>query len=667
MNIHKAGSYPEKYKDDLPLNTIKRIRQILSDLGLLLVEQWINSVEGIYSVRLEIVSTGVGQNGKGTSPAYALASAYGEFIERLQNRVLYQEIDLDPAVLQEGGFYYAPDEKLLSIEELLQENSQLTQVLLKSVTAEEGGDVKGVVEFAEQAKAEDLLAKKVQQWFPEVTVKDKRYQAAQKWMVANPAGCPADFVALPFYNVKADDLCYVPYQMLRIPVGSNGTCAGNTPEEALVQGISEIMERHVHQQIFDKKFSPPTIPNEYIQQYPTLYERIQRIEQNGRFKVIIKDCSLEQDFPVVGVVLVDPQSQGYFVRLGAHPTFAIALERCLTELLQGKDLNHELSQVFTPFDYSDRKVDQPLNKNTLLRIGKGSYPKEFFASNFSYEFKPFKDVSGFSNPEMLRYLTDLILSKGYTLLVRDVSYLGFPSYQVMVPGISEVYDFFDNNKLVYQTIREEVKKTMRHLPTATDRELRQMISYLIRRQGYIFEADTFTRLLGFPVTAGHPWEATPAFLFISAALYKMDKIKEAYGFMRQLAAATQAVQNQGDPGFEAIKVYYRSVRDFLGARVDGLSEDEIAALLTNFYPESVVEQVLTKWRDPQRVLQDYGHLNCWNCTECNLGGYCAQPQLKELHQKLKERQAQNTPDQKKLKEVFTFFQPCQDPPERSGN
>jgi ribosomal protein S12 methylthiotransferase accessory factor len=192
-------------------------------------------------------------------------------------------------------------------------------------------------------------------------------------------------------------------------------------------------------------------------------ELIHRIEQSGRFKVLVKDCSLEQGFPVVGVVLVDPQSQGYFVRLGAHPIFFISLERCLTELLQGRDLNRGLSQMFTPFDYGDEKADQPLNKNTLLRIGKGSYPKEFFSLEFSYAFKSFKDVSGYSNPEMLRYLTGLILEQGYTVLVRDVSYLGFPSYQVLVPGMSEVFEFFDDDKLIYQTIREEVKKTMRHL------------------------------------------------------------------------------------------------------------------------------------------------------------------------------------------------------------
>jgi hypothetical protein len=60
-----------KFKDEIPIYSITRIRNILHDLGLLTVEQWHNSLEGICSLRLNIAGTGVGQNGKGVTPEYA--------------------------------------------------------------------------------------------------------------------------------------------------------------------------------------------------------------------------------------------------------------------------------------------------------------------------------------------------------------------------------------------------------------------------------------------------------------------------------------------------------------------------------------------------------------------------------------------------------------------
>lgn len=80
-----------KYKDELPINTINKIRNILSGLGILTIETgWRNSAEGFYSVTIMIQNTNLTTNGKGTTYEYALASAYGELMERLQNQSFYK-------------------------------------------------------------------------------------------------------------------------------------------------------------------------------------------------------------------------------------------------------------------------------------------------------------------------------------------------------------------------------------------------------------------------------------------------------------------------------------------------------------------------------------------------------------------------------------------------
>ena len=80
-----------KYKDELPLNTINKIRNILNDLGILTVEQgWAHSADSFYSVTVSVANTTLSTNGKGTTYQYALASAYGELMERLQNQAPFR-------------------------------------------------------------------------------------------------------------------------------------------------------------------------------------------------------------------------------------------------------------------------------------------------------------------------------------------------------------------------------------------------------------------------------------------------------------------------------------------------------------------------------------------------------------------------------------------------
>ncbi|MDT8899913.1 hypothetical protein [Anaeroselena agilis] len=90
-----------KYKDETPLRTIGKVKDILGDMGLLPIERaWRNSLQGFFSVSVNIAGTDLSVNGKGTSCEYALASAYGELMERLQNLCTFRlSFDLSPQAL----------------------------------------------------------------------------------------------------------------------------------------------------------------------------------------------------------------------------------------------------------------------------------------------------------------------------------------------------------------------------------------------------------------------------------------------------------------------------------------------------------------------------------------------------------------------------------------
>ena len=84
------------YKAADPLSTINHIRGLLADCDLFTLEYHQSyPVPGVHCCRVSLGDTDVaglniGSNGKGLTPRYALASAYGEIMERLQNNVIFR-------------------------------------------------------------------------------------------------------------------------------------------------------------------------------------------------------------------------------------------------------------------------------------------------------------------------------------------------------------------------------------------------------------------------------------------------------------------------------------------------------------------------------------------------------------------------------------------------
>ena len=126
-----------------------------------------------------------------------------------------------------------------------------------------------------------------------------------------------------------------PFQPDRKSVLSNGMSAGNTLVEAQVQCLSEIFERAVKREILEQEMTLPDVPQDVLAKYPNIVEGIKALKAQG-FPVLVKDASMGGQFPVMCVTLMNPRTGGVFSSFGAHPSFEVAIERSLTELLQGR-------------------------------------------------------------------------------------------------------------------------------------------------------------------------------------------------------------------------------------------------------------------------------------------------------------------------------------------
>lgn len=616
-----------KFKETPPLDTVHKIRAILHELGITTIDKWTDSkVDGCCSLRVEIAGTKIGQNGKGATPEFALASAYAELMERIQNDLLYPG-DYGEDVWQYGGFYYAPDERLMGIEELAQEDNPWADQLLKIFRYKDDQIKPGSGVLSSLAAG--LFA-------PEGALKE-RYESLKQWSFSIPKGCSHDFVTIPFYSLQTGNLCYIPVSVLRAVYGSNGTCAGNTRQEALLQGLSELFERHSNVQIINEGLTPPTIPDWYLSKYARLYGIIRQIESMGNYRLIIKDCSFGSGFPVIASVLIDLDAQSYVVKFGAHPVFEIALERTLTEMFQGRDISSAAQACL--LDKGFEQVGSPDNLHNILKVASGQYPEQFFSEKYSYEFTPFDDHGGKTNGELLDYAIGQLANQGYEILVRDVSYLGFCSFQIVVPGYSEIFNF-GTQRLREKSTLDAVKKVIRKLPEASDNEVKKLVKYLSYKRNWILE-NSLEFSAGLPLKPDVPGGQLAWDFLLAACYYKLGRLHEAYRGFKCVASYMKSINDSN-------AAYYACLRDYAGAFMRGMGHEEAAGLLKNFYINDVLDKVIRHAGEPDKILgRLYTSLDCFNCESCHAVSHCYYDVIKKMRMRLKEKQLENRINQQK--------------------
>ncbi|MCR5082531.1 MAG: YcaO-like family protein [Parasporobacterium sp.] len=409
-----SNKHDAKFKDDTPRHTVDRIKEKLKKMNIELREEWGPKNDlGTYSLRVSLKGTKVGSNGKGTTKDYAMASAYAEFMERFQNMKL-QGGSVSHNLLRntDSKFYLFCDEKILSSDELSKEKNSFIRYLLNKWNIDE-------------ANAKEI----------------KEYLWHHQKMDYNLFQEHDKFLCLPYFSVSEKRTVYLPYFAMNLCYGSNGMCAGNTMEEAVVQGLSEIYERYVQKRFMKENTRFPNFPEEYLEKDTETYHMYSMIKNNPNMMVEIKDCSYGGKYPVAALVITKKNSGKFGVKMGSHPNMRIAIERLFTEATQGISIDDYAKK--TVFDFQNRNVTTNTNIANSFKTGDGMFPHQIIMDGDEYVFSWPKDVSNETNKELMDECISDLIDDGYDVLIRDVSFLGFPSYHIIVPGFSEMNDVVD--------------------------------------------------------------------------------------------------------------------------------------------------------------------------------------------------------------------------------
>ncbi|MEX1098930.1 MAG: YcaO-like family protein, partial [Bacteriovoracaceae bacterium] len=250
--------------------------------------------------------------------------------------------------------------------------------------------------------------------------------------------------ALPYQRQSDKETVYIPANLIGNLFVSNGMSAGNTIHEARVQCLSEIFERAVKNQIILEEITLPDVPKAVLEKYPKILEGINKLEERG-FPVVVKDASLGGRFPVMNVTLMNPKTGGVFASFGAHPNFEVALERSLTELLQGRSFEG-LNEMPAP-TFNQNAVREHNNIVDHFIDSTGVVSWKFFSQKTDYEFSEW-NFSGSTKEEFV-YLMGIFKAMEKEVYIADYEELGAKACRILVPGYSEIYDpedlIWDNN------------------------------------------------------------------------------------------------------------------------------------------------------------------------------------------------------------------------------
>jgi ribosomal protein S12 methylthiotransferase accessory factor len=421
-------------------------------------------------------------------------------------------------------------------------------------------------------------------------------------------------------------------------------CAGNTPQEAMVHGLNEILERYVVGRLFEEDRDCPTIPLQTAARDPETVTLIQALFETGH-RIIIKDCSLGGSYPVLGTFILRPESGRFRACWGSDPSFAIALQRCVTETFQAS----------VDLDVSSEKVDQFLGESTeplgRVYLGRTHLPATNWLRTTSQGGCP--DCFGdnlIDNRSALRYQVDLLAKNGFKVYVRDASVFGFPAFFVYVPGMSETYPL-SQDYVEHLSERKAIRQVLLRLDQASPSEIESC-------------AQKIATALKIPHL-----RAMPGLLMDSVLRIVLDESCDFSGLQLPEVFLTLLFNRIGDYqrafrsldtaikqevlDYDAVgKDYYLCALTFFRLKADAVGDQLVQMNLVDLFGGELAEAVLEDLLKPENSFQYVTPPKCGDCSECPVADACYYDKWKSVDDAFAARMSAAPIDQQRLAEVL---------------
>lgn len=483
---------------DLPLEeTIANMSGILANLGIKIeIASWRNIIPHVWSLHIrDAHSPMCFTNGKGSTKESALASALGEYIERLNNNHFYAGAFWGEDIAN-AAFVHYPNER-----------------------------------WFKPGKKDALPAEILDDYCLQIYNPDGELRGSHL-IDTNSGNAARGICSLPFVRNSDGELVYFPSNLVENLFVSNGMSAGNTLAEAQVQCLSEIFERAVKREILEGELCLPDVPQAVLAKYASILAGIQGLEEQG-FPVLVKDASLGGTYPVMCVTLMNPRTGGVFSSFGAHPSLEVALERSLTELLQGRSFEG-LNDLPQP-TFETNAVTEPNNFVEHFIDSSGIVSWRFFSAKADFDFVEwdFSSQGEHANTKEAATLLSILEGMGKEVYTAVYDQLGAIACRILVPGYSEIYPVED---LIWDNTNKALlfRADVLNLHKLTDAKLSDLLDRLENNE--LDEYSDIATLIGIEFDENTPWGQLTVLelkLLIHLALKQFEPAQELVGAFLQ--------------------------------------------------------------------------------------------------------------------------------------
>ena len=598
------------HKDAPPEETVTRARTILARTGIVAQEgPWYNLGQACHSVTLrgDPALPYFSTNGKGITRPLALAAAYGEFLERLQNggdfgAFLRRDFGLMPSPPR-----FHPDERKVRTTTVFARHRSLLRHLL-----------------------------------------DCEVSAASRVI----EGEHEELTCVPFFDLFADRVEHLPIALLELACSNNGKCAGNSPEEALVQGICEVFERHVVSQVFLRSNGNwPTIPMSAFDGLPSR-ELMERLHAEG-YTTAVKDGTLGGRFPVLGLVVFNRDRSKYACSFGSHPILDTALQRCITEAAQGFDdttFEEAMQPLASGLEPGARHADH-WNPSSRARAYSAFIHKHMvpFPNSFLFSRAAPRHGAAFmgrftDNRDCLRFCISRTRQHGGRIFIRNVSFLGFPAFRVYIPGLSEVVKI-DRPTLEFAFhARGVIKRRLLRIAQSSAPELRHCAARLEELESLPFFSvyQRYRAVLNLLDIELGPSDATVLPLLDPAMLLTLLRLRTGdYG-----AAAIHLTRWLGDSSGGEMQrgranEYYCCAIAFMKLRSKNEPLPSIQRHLTSAFGLTRSLEIIADLHDPAHAFRRVILPHCGDCSRCPIAPHCSHDRWSEVMDRVISSMAEN--------------------------
>ncbi|MDO9530748.1 MAG: YcaO-like family protein [Deltaproteobacteria bacterium] len=227
---------------------------------------------------------------------------------------------------------------------------------------------------------------------------------------------------VPATNLTRGEAVYLPIHWFYLIEEYNGPAAGNCLEEAVLQGLGEVVERHVGSVITYERLPTPAIDPESVTD-PVARELLEKFRRNG-IVVHLRDFSLDTGIPTVAALAYDPSTfptdSEIVFAAGTTTDPTKSLIRALTEVAQlAGDFHRRTSYKPTLPKYETLE-----DAAFLMAPG----PQ-----------KPLDSLPNLSRPNLkdeIRLCLEALSRLGLEVLVVNITHpaLNLPAVYVLIPG-----------------------------------------------------------------------------------------------------------------------------------------------------------------------------------------------------------------------------------------